>query len=441
MLPDGHLEVEPGEFAEMPPGVGVFGPKDGSHLEDPGEIGGHRHLFVDLGTLGQTRRRSEVVGGEDARSALGLPADELGRVDLDEPLVQQRFPKQLAHGALDSQDGVGGGGAEVHPAVVQTDLLAQTGKGTVRVLARVHVRGGAGGVLHLKGQLGLRSGRAVDALHRELKIGDRTGPYVRGGQGAVDVHHALRGEGFEILQHLRARLPRVLGLEVDRLEGVRRVSAEDEKGRAALDPHGGQTGADPERVSGAVAPAEALLVGALGEVGGAPDRGDGDEDAAGGGGAGGHGFVVAVGREGGEAGGGEVGHGIDAVGGLFGGQAGGFLGFLFPGFAFFLGFAQLAGRFEGRFLFLRFLRWGRGLSTKPTELRDADRGGSSEDEGGRRTAERRTDGRRSAERRSAERPAGGEAGEGQHRQKEEGGGTEGEHGRRGERGVRSAARG
>ena len=81
---DGHFKIQTGELAQVSAGIGILGPKHGTHLIDAAEIPDDRQLLVELGRLGQAGRLAEVVGGEHAGPALRLARDELGRVDLDE---------------------------------------------------------------------------------------------------------------------------------------------------------------------------------------------------------------------------------------------------------------------------------------------------------------------------------------------------------------------
>jgi len=58
-----------------------------------------------------------------------LTWDNLGCVDLNEPLAVEEFSEQFTHARLQSEDGLVGRGAQVDHAVVQARVLAHCRQG------------------------------------------------------------------------------------------------------------------------------------------------------------------------------------------------------------------------------------------------------------------------------------------------------------------------
>lgn len=65
-------------------------------------------------------RTVKVLDLEDAGTALSGSSLELGGVDLDEAQTVEVVTEELADARLHAEDGLVGGGAEVHDAVVKT---------------------------------------------------------------------------------------------------------------------------------------------------------------------------------------------------------------------------------------------------------------------------------------------------------------------------------
>mmetsp|Transcript_29025 Transcript_29025/g.62533 ORF Transcript_29025/g.62533 Transcript_29025/m.62533 type:complete len:365 (+) Transcript_29025:403-1497(+) len=194
MLVDGHLQIQPRELAQVPTSLRVLRAKDGPDLEHAIDIGRNRHLLVQLGRLGEAGRRPEVVGGEHPGSALALPSDELGGVNLDEPLRVQGFSEELAHGGLDAHNSVVRGSTQIQPSVVEADLLSETGEWSVGVLALIHLLFAAGGVLHEERKLGIRFRYRMNATNYELCVLNGATPYFCCRNYPLQIDHTLRRE-------------------------------------------------------------------------------------------------------------------------------------------------------------------------------------------------------------------------------------------------------
>ena len=95
-------------------------PEDGSKLEDALKVGADGHLLVELRALRQAGGAAHVVEAEDGGAALAGARDELGRVDLLEPLRQQDLPEQLR--ARARARGRPGGAVRASPRVFMCGL-------------------------------------------------------------------------------------------------------------------------------------------------------------------------------------------------------------------------------------------------------------------------------------------------------------------------------
>mmetsp|Transcript_25875 Transcript_25875/g.51548 ORF Transcript_25875/g.51548 Transcript_25875/m.51548 type:complete len:512 (-) Transcript_25875:61-1596(-) len=230
VLPDDHLEVQPGELAQMAAGVAVLRAKHGPHLEHPAEPPARRrHLFVELRGLRETRLPLEVLHLEDVAAPLGAAPDEFGRVHLHEVVFEEEFAEERPDVGLDPKDGLVGGRPEVDPAVVEAHLLPHPsplrrrllGLGVVRPhvgLGRLHPLG----VLHLEGQV---RGGAGDAPHlRQLDLHRGLGRR-RDGEGRQrddpgGVHHRLVRQHAQVRDHLGRDGPGGGGDGLHRAEAV-----------------------------------------------------------------------------------------------------------------------------------------------------------------------------------------------------------------------------
>mmetsp|Transcript_11553 Transcript_11553/g.17071 ORF Transcript_11553/g.17071 Transcript_11553/m.17071 type:complete len:362 (-) Transcript_11553:180-1265(-) len=191
MLLDRHLHVQTREFTQVAPGVGVLRAEDGPHLHDALQVRGHPHLLVQLGGLRQAGGLAEVVGAEDAGTAFGLAANQLGGLYLEEPFFVQGLSVELADGRSDAQDGAVSRYSEVQPPVVQPDFLADSGKRAVCVLRSHNFFLRSGGVLQQEGQHGQGAGDAVHPLYLQLELGLGAALHLSRGHCALDIHHTL----------------------------------------------------------------------------------------------------------------------------------------------------------------------------------------------------------------------------------------------------------
>ena len=66
-----HLEIQPGELAQVAVRVTVFRAKDRSNFKNAAKIRHDSHLFIQLRRLRQARRLSHVIQLEHARTAFG----------------------------------------------------------------------------------------------------------------------------------------------------------------------------------------------------------------------------------------------------------------------------------------------------------------------------------------------------------------------------------
>mmetsp|Transcript_57173 Transcript_57173/g.170430 ORF Transcript_57173/g.170430 Transcript_57173/m.170430 type:complete len:663 (+) Transcript_57173:408-2396(+) len=341
MIFDGHLQIQPREFAQVPAGVRIFGPKDRSDFEDAVKIGRDCHLLVQLRTLGQTRSCAEVIGGEDSRPGLRFSRDELGGVYLDKTPRIQGLTEQLTHGRLHPHDGVVRRSSQVHPTMIESEFLTETRKGTVGTLTGFHLLLGSGGVLHQKGENGIGLTDSVDAIDLELGVAHRAGLDIGLRHDTLQIDDGLHGQGLEIFDHLGGTVRIALVLEVARLHRMERILPQYQKARSTLDADRLETAADPHGTSGLVL----RLVGGtdggyLGEI--AARAGTGHDT--------GHvaEFFVGILLRGGE-----VRDRVDAFGLLPGGFFGRLLGLLLGLLTFLLGLPGLPRRLDGGLLFLR----------------------------------------------------------------------------------------
>mmetsp|Transcript_43550 Transcript_43550/g.132546 ORF Transcript_43550/g.132546 Transcript_43550/m.132546 type:complete len:253 (-) Transcript_43550:1064-1822(-) len=216
MLVDGHLQIEPGEFAQVSTGVGILGPKDRSafvHALESRARGGH--LLVKLRTHGEARGLAEVIEGEDVGSALGRSADDLGGVDLDETLGVETFPEQCAHHRFDPEDGLIGRSAQIDPSVIQPHLLTDASHPVVPLLLRLIVLGrvraerglldcvGTARVLHLKRESAAPLGDATEFgdLNLDHLLSRGIDGLIGNGEDTLHVHDALGRQTGDVLDH------------------------------------------------------------------------------------------------------------------------------------------------------------------------------------------------------------------------------------------------
>jgi hypothetical protein len=115
---EADLGVERGVLREMADRVVRLGTEDGADLEDALEDP-DEHLLVQLRTLREVGRATEVVKGEDVRAGLGRRADELGRRDLGEVESDQRRTESAHRGTRDLPGRPMPGMAQRHGCVVE----------------------------------------------------------------------------------------------------------------------------------------------------------------------------------------------------------------------------------------------------------------------------------------------------------------------------------
>lgn len=151
---ESHLEVETGEFGQVPVGVGVLSPENGANLVHPFHISSDGHLLGQLRGLGQEGWTTEVVNLEHGGTGLSGSGLKLGRLDLGEALRIEEGPEEVGDAGTDTEDGVGDRSTEVDNSVGEAGGLADTGvvgigpselsKGTTGVLdlERKRSRGG-----------------------------------------------------------------------------------------------------------------------------------------------------------------------------------------------------------------------------------------------------------------------------------------------------------
>ena len=219
---EGHLQVESDKLGQVTVGVGVLGPEDGSHGEDLAKVTGDRHLLVQLRRLRQEGLALEVGDGEHARAALRGRGDDVRRVDLGESAPGEGLSEELAHAALETEDGLVGRRPEVEDPVVEPRVLVDPDVEVVLALGDP-----ARGVLDLEGQLGLGGGDDPDLLDEELDVllGAALDLGVHGLDGGEDVDDALLGDPGDELDHLLAD---GLGDEGDALDRVLLLAKDEE---------------------------------------------------------------------------------------------------------------------------------------------------------------------------------------------------------------------
>mmetsp|Transcript_33837 Transcript_33837/g.39195 ORF Transcript_33837/g.39195 Transcript_33837/m.39195 type:complete len:253 (+) Transcript_33837:856-1614(+) len=213
MLTDGHLQIKPREFTQMPSGVRILRPKDGSSLKNAFEATTRRgDLFVKLGGHGQTGGFAEIIELEDIGPALGTAPDELGGVDLDEILGYQTLPEERPDHALHAEDRLVRRGAEIDPAVIQSHLLPHPDQPVrrghllagVRTNVRLLFEIGSARVLHQKWEVGGSLAHAVQFRNLDLHhfLGGAVDGIVGDGDNALHVHHRFHGESANVFHHL-----------------------------------------------------------------------------------------------------------------------------------------------------------------------------------------------------------------------------------------------
>jgi hypothetical protein len=105
VLVDGHLEIEAGEFAQVPVRVGILGSEYWPNLEHSIKSTARRdHLLVELRALRQTRRLIEILELEHVGATFRGSTDQFWGVNLNELLGNKILTEQLAHTGLNTED-------------------------------------------------------------------------------------------------------------------------------------------------------------------------------------------------------------------------------------------------------------------------------------------------------------------------------------------------
>ncbi len=105
-----HPPTPPPPTHPAPVRLRVLRPEDRPDLEHALHVGADRHLLVQLRRLRQAARLAHVVELEHGGAALGGASDQLGRVDLLEALGEQHAAEELrGRGGWGGVGGVGGG--------------------------------------------------------------------------------------------------------------------------------------------------------------------------------------------------------------------------------------------------------------------------------------------------------------------------------------------
>ena len=124
---ESHLEIETGEFGQVPVGVGVLSPKDRSNLVHPLHISSDGHLLSQLRGLCQEGGTTEVVDLEYSGTGFGGSGLKLGGLNLGKsPRIEERS-EEIGDAGTNTEDGMGDWASEVNNSVGETSGLANAG--------------------------------------------------------------------------------------------------------------------------------------------------------------------------------------------------------------------------------------------------------------------------------------------------------------------------
>ena len=151
---EGHLKIETSELGQMPVGVGILSPEDGTNLVHLLHISGNGHLLGQLRRLGQECWATEIVDLEHSGTGLGGGGMEFRGLDLGEPLRIEECSEEVGNSSTKAEDGVGYRGTEIDNSVGEAGGLANTrivgvgpgklSKGTTGILDLEWKRSGGG---------------------------------------------------------------------------------------------------------------------------------------------------------------------------------------------------------------------------------------------------------------------------------------------------------
>jgi hypothetical protein len=168
---ESHLEIETGELGQVPVGVGVLGPEDGTNFVHPLHISGDGHLLSQLGRLGQEGWATEVVDLEDGGTGLGGSGLKLGGLDLGETFRIEEGSEQVRDAGTDTENGVRDWGTEVDDSVGETSSLTDTG---VVGIGSCELGEGASGILDLEWKQSRGSSNHMELqIHRRVSRSKR----------------------------------------------------------------------------------------------------------------------------------------------------------------------------------------------------------------------------------------------------------------------------
>ncbi|MDB5161665.1 MAG: hypothetical protein JWM52_173 [Candidatus Saccharibacteria bacterium] len=138
-----QLHVDRGELGVVARRERRVRTKDRCDLEDPVEPAGDPHLLVELRGLRQVGRLVvEVRKREELGARFAGCTDQLGRVDLDEPLAFPEFAHGALHGRLYSHDQLVPRPAKAEVPMVNLDVEGRIGLYGKRSLGKVRDREG-----------------------------------------------------------------------------------------------------------------------------------------------------------------------------------------------------------------------------------------------------------------------------------------------------------
>ena len=151
---EGHLKIETSELGQMPVGVGILSPEDGTNLVHLLHISSNGHLLGQLRRLGQECWATEIVHLEHSGTGLGGGGMEFRGLDLGEPLRIEECSEEVGNSSTKAEDGVGYRGTEIDNSVGEACGLANTrivgvgpgklSKGTTGILDLEWKRSGGG---------------------------------------------------------------------------------------------------------------------------------------------------------------------------------------------------------------------------------------------------------------------------------------------------------
>ena len=127
-IPEGgniaELQVKTGELGRMLAGKGFLRPEHRAGFKNPLKAGGHSHLLIELGALGQVGLPVEVLDLKHVRAAFAGRADQLGGMDFHKVLFEQVLPHGVDQHRLHPEHQLILIRAQVNPAVVNPLVYA-----------------------------------------------------------------------------------------------------------------------------------------------------------------------------------------------------------------------------------------------------------------------------------------------------------------------------